>query len=158
MSNSFHQLCEELCALAGVAAPEMSEQPNGILALNIIWRDVTVNVVHRPSPTSTHAFVMFDMGVPDFAQANPTSVLLALMQANFMSLSPNQPVFSCHPETGGTMLQWALPLEHATPDTLLQVVKEGVTLVLDWRETHFLPPRDGSPSVVARTALNENFA
>jgi hypothetical protein len=131
-------LCAGFCEIANLAVPELRQQDDGIVAFNVNWRGVAVDVMAKPSPNADHAFVLFDLGVPDSARADPLRVLLALMHANFASLRANQPVFSCHPQTNTVVLQWSMALAHTTPAHLLHVIQEGAALANQWREDYFL--------------------
>jgi len=146
------ELCAGFCALALIAAPELRAMDDGVIAFNVAWRDVAVDVIAKPDADAAagHAFVLFDLGVPDDTRADPSRVLLALMHANFMALRANQPVFSCHPDTNAAVLQWALPLQGALAEDLYQVIEQGVNLARQWRETYFLPP--GGDAGAAPTA------
>ena len=158
MSNhSLQELCSGFCALALIAAPELRAMDDGVIAFNVTWRDVAVDVTAMPLAGPGHAFVQFDLGVPDESRADPSRVLLALMHANFLALRANQPVFSCHPDTNTAVLQWALPLQEATAESLYQVIEEGVNRVLQWRENYFLPQGDAAATQPA-AALHDQFA
>jgi len=138
--HSMQELCAGFCALALIAAPELRAMDDGVIAFNVTWHGVAVDVIAKPDAGPGHAFVLFDLGMPDGTRADPPRVLLALMHANFMALRANQPVFSCHPDTNAAVLQWALPLQDAAAADLYQVIEEGVNLARQWRETYFLPP------------------
>lgn len=131
-------LCEGFCEIAHVARPELREQHDGIVAFSVLWHNVTVDVMARPAADPHNIFVLFDLGLPDLSRADLSHVLLALLQSNFMALRANQPVFSCHPETGTVVLQWALALAHTRPSDLHQVIQEGVSLARLWRQDYFL--------------------
>lgn len=132
-------LCEGFCAIAKVAVPPMHQQQEGLIAFNIAWRDVRVDITARPTACADHAFALFEFGLPAAEQAHPVQVLLTLMHMNFMSLRVNQAVFSCHPETNAVVLQVPVPLAETTPAGLHQLIEEGVSMALRWRETCFLP-------------------
>ena len=130
-------LCEGFCEIAHVARTELREQQDGIVAFSVLWHNVTVDVMARPAADPHNIFVLFDLGLPDLSRADLSQVLLALLQSNFMALRANQPVFSCHPETGTVVLQWALPLADTHPAGLHQVIQEGVSLARLWRQDYF---------------------
>jgi hypothetical protein len=131
-------LCEGFCEIAHVALPELREQHDGIVAFSVLWHNVTVDVMARPAADPHNIFVLFDLGLPDLSRADLSQVLLALLQSNFMAMRANQPVFSCHPETGTVVLQWAMPLADTRPTGLHQVIQEGVSLARLWRQDYFL--------------------
>ena len=153
-ADRLRSLCEGFCAIAQVAMPPMHEQQEGLLAFNIAWRGVRVDITARPAACADHAFALFEFGLPAPGQADPMRALLALMHMNFMSLRLHQPVFSCHPETNAVVLQVPVPLAGTTPASLHQLIEEGVRLALQWRETCFLPP---APQQAA-SAMPDHFA
>jgi len=152
MENSLGYLCAGFCDIANVAVPELRQQDDGIVAFSMTWRSVNVDVMVTPAISPDHAFVLFDMGTPDPGLGDPTHILLALMHANFIFLRAGQPVFSCHPETNAVVLQWTLPLCGSTPAGLHQVIQEGVALVLQWRESGFLPQAGNAGQISPATA------
>jgi hypothetical protein len=142
MSLTLHDLCAEFCALTQATLPERLEQPNGIVAYNLSWRDVIVDLMSQPSADPLHAFIVFHMGIPDPAHHDFGAILQALLKSNFVGFRANQPVFSCHPQTGSLMLQWAIPLAETSGENLRTLVEEGIELVLQWRGTYFLAAGD----------------
>lgn len=138
-AHSLEYLCAGLCDIAQAAAPQLRDHGDGVVAFNVIWRGVGVDIMFKPSASQDHAFVLIELGLPDPARANPSLVLFTLMNMNFLALRVNQPVFSCHPETCAAVLQWPLSLADATPAGLHRMIEEGVVLALQWRETYFLP-------------------
>jgi len=137
--DSLRQLCDGFCRIAGVAVPQLWEQDDGVVAFNIVWRQIAVDVIVKPAADPEHAFLLFDLGAPDPSRADPVRMWQALLHANFMALHANQPVFSCHPDTDRVVLQWSVALRDTTPEHLHQVVQEGVNLALLWQEDYFLP-------------------
>lgn len=145
-------LCEGFCRITHASVPELREGEDGVVAFNLAWRDVLVDVMVRPAASDDHAFILFDLGPPDTARVPASRTLLALMQMNFLALRVNQPVFSCHPQTQAVVLQWAFPLTDSTAAGLHQAIEEGVQLALQWRETFFLP--DGDSQATSQPSPN----
>lgn len=142
-------LCAGFCALANVAAPELREQDDGVIAFNVHWQEVSVDVIVKPAADAEHAFVLFDLGAPDLPGVEPARMLLALMHNNFMALRMGQPVFSCHPETDRIVLQWPVALGQMTPAGLHQVIEEGAALARLWRHDGFVSGEDASQAAAA---------
>lgn len=149
MSLTLHDLCAHFCAIAQVPSPELHEQDDGTTAFNIVWREVTIDLVARPAVDPGHAFVIFHMGTPDPAHPEFPRILQALLQTNFINLRANQPVLSCQPATGAAVLQWAVPLAGTRAEQLFQWIEHGVDLVLQWRESQFLAPATAAPRDLA---------
>lgn len=145
MSLSLQDLCARFCAIAQIPAPDSLEQHDGTVAFNIVWRDVTIDLMARPLIDPAHAFIVFHLGTPDPVHADFPRILQALLQTNFVNLHANQPVLSCHPDSGAIMLQWALALASATGEDLSRVIDDGVDLALQWRQSHFLVSADPAP-------------
>ena len=140
MSLELSNLCASFCALAGIVPPVLNEQNGGVVGFNIHHRSVDLDLVTLCGDDPGHAFVVFHMGSPDPAQPDYPRILDALLQANFVSLAVNQPVFGCHPETRGVTMQWVIPLSDTSAEDLHRLIEQGLDLVLQWRRTHFLVP------------------
>lgn len=158
MASSFEDLCSNFCAAAQVSAPELREQEDGLMAFTVLWREVAVDLMARPFEDPGHAFIVFHMGIPDPAHADFARILQTMLHTNFTNMRANQPVFSCHPETHAAMLQWVIPLPRLTGSGLHQIVEQGVDLVLQWRQTHFLAPAAAAAAASAVAAVNVGFA
>lgn len=139
MSADLQSLCDGFCALAKIQSPQVQHNPDGALCFNIDWRDVQVDLVTQPGTQPHHVYVIFHMGTPDPAHGDFARILQALLQANFISMRENQPVFGCHPHTQGLTMQWVLPLSETSGEDLHRLIEQGLDLVLQWRQTYFLP-------------------
>ncbi len=157
MSYDFTTLCADFCAAAQVASPELHEQNDGLVAFTVLWRTVAVDLMARPFDDPDHAFVIFHMGTPDSAHSDFARILQTMLQTNFNNLRAHQPVLSCHPQSHAAMLQWAFPLARMNGDTIYQMVEQGVNLVLEWRQTHFLAPA-ALASVAPSEAVTASYA
>ncbi|MGE0332751.1 MAG: CesT family type III secretion system chaperone [Ramlibacter sp.] len=153
MSLDLQDVCASFCALAKVPAPSLQAQNDGTVAFNVQYRGVTVDLAAQPGIDATHAYVLFHMGELDPAHADCGRILLALLHTNFVNLRANQPVLSCRPSTHMATLQWAFPLAETTGENLLQLIEQGVDLVLQWRQTHFLAPDAAQPGAVLSDAI-----
>jgi hypothetical protein len=136
----FEAICAGFCEIAGVAAPVLQAEADGVVAFNVRWRGVTVDVIYSAFTGGAHAFVLFDLGSIDRSGPDATRILDALLAANFFAMQANPPTFSCHPDTGDAVLRCVFPLADAHPAALHEIVNEGVALALEWRETFFLAP------------------
>lgn len=151
MLPTLQNLCAQFCAIVQAPAPDPLEQHDGTVAFNIAWRNVTVDLMARPLIDPAHAFILFHMGTPDPAHSDFARILQALLKTNFVNLHANQPVLSCHPETAAVLLQWAIPLTSATGEDLHRMIDDGVNLVLQWRQSHFLAPAGVAPRDTAHS-------
>lgn len=156
-TDLLQRLCKGFCAIAQIATPELHAQDDGVIAFNIVWRGVSVDIMAKPSASADHAFALFELGQPNPTQADPARALLALMHINFLSLRVNQPVFSCHPGTNAAVLQVPVPLD-STPALLHRMIEEGVHLALQWREGLLMPQLDAEPDPVPADAMHGSFA
>lgn len=138
MPHAFHDLCAGFCAIANVAAPELREQDGHIIAFNIDWRDVAVDVMLVPDVSREHVFILFELGMPDAARVDAGRAMMALLHVNFLTMRADPPVFGCDPATGAAMLRVSLPLRETTPAALHQAIDDGAALALRWRHEGFL--------------------
>jgi hypothetical protein len=148
-TTEFMRICADFCELIQVTPPALDPEHDGTVAFHVDWRGVTVDVMCSPARSANHAFVLFELGAIDSAPHDAGRVLLALLQANFLSLRVNPPTFSCHPETGAAVLQCGFPIEGATASALFEFIEMGVDLALEWRKNHLLPDAPMPPSVDA---------
>ncbi len=142
----FERLCAGFCERSKIHPPALQAQADGMLAFNIDWRGVMIDMLYEPVGSPGHAFVLFQLGPIEQGRHDPWRIQLALLQANFLSLQVNPPMFSCHPETGDAVLQCTVSLAQATDESLYKIFEEGIGLVLRWRQTYFLPDMADAPS------------
>jgi hypothetical protein len=130
--------------MVAVAAPELHEHEDGVVAFSIDWREVAVQVVYMPAADASHALVLIELGAThvDDDPAREVRILRALLHANLASMRFNPPVLGCRPDTDSAVLQFAFPLSQATPEQLHGYIDQGVNLALEWRQSHFLEGDD----------------
>jgi hypothetical protein len=116
-----------------------------MLAFHVIWRDVTIDVIHAPHASADHAFVLFQLGSVEETGGDPLRIMQTLLEANFLALRVNGPAFSRNPVTGDVVLQCVYSLQSSTPQGLYRLIEEGVTLTNRWRRDHFLAPQGAVP-------------
>ncbi len=156
--SNFEQLCAGFCDIAKVATPALQAEQDGILAFNVDWRGVTVDVMYQASRSGHQALIFFGMGPIERVQHQPEQILLALLKANFLSLQGSLPTFSCHPETGDAVLQSVFPLAESSAEGLFKFIEEGVNLALTWRKTFFLNDEEGERFGAEVQAPTDGFA
>ncbi len=141
---SIHDLVAQFCPLIGVAPPEITCGPDGVLAFTVTVREVVVAVAHEPVSQPQSAMVHVFYGkVP---LENELAVLTELLRANFYMDAPNDPAFSFNPETREVALRFAYLLAQGSGEHLLAAVQHSVDIALEWRRTHFLPVRHATYS------------
>ncbi len=131
---SFEELCAGFCELAGVPAPQLKADAQGIIAFHVILRGVTVDMVHCPERCPSYAFILFEFGPFGHDGLGNSSQLGELLDANFLTLQAYPPVFSRNPVNGEALLQYVYPFFEATPTGLLELVNSGVQKALRWSE------------------------
>lgn len=131
---SFEDLCAGLCDLVQVPLPSLKEDSLGRVGFHVLLRGATVNLVHCPHACPDHVFVLFEFG--PVRQDGPGSLadLQTLLDANFVLLQVNPPVFSRNPGTGDVVLQYVFKLFDATPHDLYALIDGGVHMVAQWRD------------------------
>ncbi|WP_194792945.1 CesT family type III secretion system chaperone [Caenimonas koreensis] len=129
---SFQDLCAGLCDLVNVPTPTLGEDALGRVGFHVVVRGATVNLVHCPHACPDHVFVLFEFG--PVGQSGPDSFadLQALLDANFVLLQVNPPVFSRNPATGEAVLQYVFQLFDASPHDLHALIERGVQMVERW--------------------------
>ena len=130
--SSFGHLCAGLCDLVKVQAPPLVEDALGRVGFHVVMRGVTVNLVHCPHACPDHVFLLFEFG--PIGQDGPDSFadLQSMLEANFVLLQVNAPVFSRNPATGDAVLQYVFQLFDATPHGLHAMIEHGVGMVERW--------------------------
>lgn len=131
---SFEDLCAGFCEIVKVPPPELKADEQGLIAFHVVVRGTTINMIHCPERSEDHLFVIFELG--PLGQEGPAGFaeLQALLNANYVLLQVNPPVFSRNAATGEVVLQYVYPLFDATPSSLHELIDEGVDWILDWRE------------------------
>lgn len=130
---SFQDLCTGFCELVQVTPPPLQIDERGLVAFHVVLRGVTINLVHRPQVSPDHVFVLFELGALSQDEATSDAQLHALLDANFVLLEVNPPVFSRNPATGEAVLQYVYPLFEATPNDLYGLIHKEIDRISDWR-------------------------
>ncbi len=131
---SFTDLCAGLCELVHVRTPSLKEDSLGRVGFHVVLRGATVNLVHCPHACPDHVFVLFEFGPVGQDGQQSLADLQTLLDANFVLLQVNPPVFSRNPDTGDVVLQYVFQLFDATPHDLYALIERGVNMVSNWRE------------------------
>lgn len=132
--GSFEGLCAGFCEIVSVSPPALCEDAQGLVAFNVVWRGVTVNLVHCPQTSPDHIFAVFELGPLEPIGSRSLDDMQALLEANFVLLRVHAPAFSRNPATGHAVLQYVYSLFDATPQGLYQLIEEGVDWVSQWQE------------------------
>lgn len=149
---SFRDLCAGFCELLKVSPPVLSADEKGLLAFHVILRGATINLVHRPEHSPDHVFVLFELGPLAKDESASSAQLLALLEANFVLLEVNPPVFSRNPATGDVVLQYIYSLFEATPNDLYDLIDKEVDRISQWRSDDQIPTEDAPMSMLHQIA------
>jgi hypothetical protein len=158
--GSFEGLCAGFCEIISVSPPALSEDAQGLCAFNVVWRGVTVNLVHCPRTSPDHIFAVFELGPVETSGSRSLADMRTLLEANFVLLRVHAPAFSRNPATGDAVLQYVYSLFDATPQGLYQLIEEGVDWVSQWQERPCSGEAADMPTIAANgssTAM-PNFA
>jgi hypothetical protein len=131
----FEHLCAGFCELVQLPTPALKADDRGLIAFHVVLRGATVNLVHRPAVSPDHVFVLFELGPIGHDGSDSVSQLVALLEANFVLLELNAPVFSRNPATGDAILQYVYPLFEATPNDLYELIDKEIDRISHWRES-----------------------
>jgi hypothetical protein len=128
------ELCAGFCEIAGIQAPVLKPDERGLIAFHVKYRGVTVDVMHCPQRCSDRAFIIIGFGTLSLDDDEDAGWSRAMLRANFVTLQQPQGVFACNPATDEFVLQYTYPLFEATPHALLELVEQGTTAALQWRD------------------------
>ncbi|HVZ43673.1 MAG TPA: CesT family type III secretion system chaperone [Ramlibacter sp.] len=131
---NFEELCAGFCEVIGVAPPALKADANGLVAFHVIFRDMIVNLVHRPDVSPDHVFVVFEVGPLGEDRERASVQFQAFLEANFVLLQVNPPVFSRNPATGDAILQYVYSLFEASPSGLYELINKGIDTIVQCRE------------------------
>jgi hypothetical protein len=132
-ARGFAELCERFCDLLKVPQPELRPDAHGRFTFNVVMRGTIVNIVHCPSTSADHAFVLFELGPVGKNGPGSYVELQVLLEANFvLQLHPS--TFSRNPSTGEAVMQRTYALHDMTASLLYELLGEGVESVCRWRE------------------------
>lgn len=145
---SFQALYDGVCAVFGLEAPQLQPDALGITGFTLRVQEVDVSVVQAPDGSAPAAFVLVEFGTPPPGRELET--WHALLNANFLMLGANAPNFSRNPVSGEVVLQYACPLQDATPEGLGQSIERIADVAARWRQDYFLA--DDSPPLPAPDA------
>ncbi len=147
---SFQALCEGVCAIFGVAPPDLQPDMTGLTGFTLQLRGVDLCVAQAPSGPVPAVFVLVEFGAPPVGRELQT--WHALLDANFLMLGANAPGFSRNPVTGDVVLQYACALHEATPEGLCASIRAIADVAARWRKDYFL---DGMPAQEPKAAPGE---
>lgn len=134
--SSFQALCEGVCAVFGVAPPDLQPDLTGLTGFTLQLQGVDIAVAQAPGAPVPAAFVLVEFGAPPPGRELQT--WHALLDANFLMLGANAPGFSRNPATGEVVLQYACNLHEATPEGLCASIRAIADVAARWREDYFL--------------------
>lgn len=152
MNPQFRTLCSDICHLADVPVPELSDADTGAASFTLTADDVNVSVISPADDGSGRAFVLVDMGrvVPD----KEPDVCRSLLSSNFFLMDePGSARFSRNDATGGFLLHFDFLLGQMGAEALYARVLQLVEFVKGWREDHFMPAAE--PPAAPRASFSD---
>jgi hypothetical protein len=132
--SSFEEMCAGFCELIAVSPPVLRADANGLVAFHVVLRNATVILAHRPATSKDHFFVLFELGPISGQAESAATEMQALLEANFVLLQVNAPVFSRNPATGDAVLQYVFPLFDTTVTGLYELIDKEIDRLFRWRE------------------------
>jgi hypothetical protein len=137
---TFAQFGAALCESAGVAFPDPTPAPDGIVAFHLIFQDVVVNLAHLAAPGNQDVFILVTFGtVP---QDLELQVLRLMLDANFSMLGGAAPVFGRNPETEEVVLRQVVRLSEIDAPEAFAAIGRSVELARQWRANPTLTQPD----------------
>ena len=143
--SSFDELCAGFCELAKVPAPRLVADDRGLVAFHVTLRGSVIDLAYRPTVCPDHFFVLFNFG--PHGEQN-LARLKGLLEANFVLLQANAPVFSRNPATGDIVLQHACPLFEATPSDLWGLITREIERSARWHQDACVRNEDDDGPIV----------
>lgn len=119
------------------ASPEDEED-----SLALVIDSVSMLLIYKPEVTDRCAFVFCDFG-----PASPASELQALrhlLHTNLLMYRGGGPAFGRDPDSGHILLLCEVPLELATPATLMTYLQQLSSHARAWQQEHHLRPPGGT--------------
>jgi hypothetical protein len=138
-ATRFQYLCEEACDLLDVPRFALAADAEGTLAYHLERHGVMVNVMHFPPRCEDHAFMLFELGPIPYEDPAASAIVLALLDANFISPDPYPPALGRDPDSGEAILRCVFPLVDATAGGLVEAIDRGVAVARRWQQDYFLP-------------------
>jgi hypothetical protein len=130
---NFEQLCTHVCEIAGVPAPELSEDQEGITAFTVRIDEALVSVMqHRELQRSVVIAGVLGT-VPDEDQDRACRLLI---EANYLSIGrPQMQTASRNPVTGEFVLHVAQSLDDTSGAAVYESITRMAALASQWRAT-----------------------
>lgn len=128
---SFTQFSAALCETAGVAAPELKADEQGLIAFHLAMGDVYVNVVHMAVPENEDAFVLVIFGL--LPEQRKLEVLELLAETNFTMIGAGAPVLGLDPATAEVVLRQHIRLSEAEAADVLADIFRFTEAARQWR-------------------------
>jgi hypothetical protein len=146
----FEQLCKGFCEIAGMQAPDLAPNDQGVWAATLHMRGVPVSVLQF-DPNDPTAYLIAEFGSLPEDQALPGWLALLDTNLSLAGKHAHAPAFSRNPGTGEVLLQWGCPLADVTAVDVYQRVIAMVDLARHWRTSHFLAHANAGESPAAPT-------
>ena len=137
---NFNELCKGLCEIARLAAPDLTPDEHGSVAIEAELNDVTVIVSHGPHTGPDHALLLAIFGqLPEGRELDACRTLLDInCQVHGLGFA-----FARNPANGDIVLKQNYPFDRASASDLYQRITQMVEGVNGWRQHHFLVEDEG---------------
>lgn len=137
----FAALCDGISELTGLAAPPLAPDAKGTLAYRLTLQGVAVTFAETQRHRGTTLCLVAELG--GLAERDAWDGWLALMDHNMLLAGLDAPHFSCNPQSGSVILQWAFPLAGATAGDVHRRACGMAEIGMRWRKDPLLshPPQ-----------------
>ena len=147
---NFDDLCTSLCSLAGVAAPSLEPDENGLVGFTLNRDGVDIGFVQGESGGEPGMLMIVDFGTPK--DGSKQEVLRELLETNFLISGVGAPAFVRNPFTGAIALHQSCLLSQAHVEELYQVSVRASDAAIRWKDgelrdlsaVHALAPMPGA--------------
>ncbi len=107
-------------------------------SLALVIDGVGMLLTYRSEVSDSCAFVFTEFG--SIAPEAELAALRRLLEINFLMYRGGAPAFTRDPDSGHILLLCEVPLEVATPDTVLAYLRQLAGHARQWRQGHYLDP------------------
>ncbi|MES2635142.1 MAG: CesT family type III secretion system chaperone [Pseudomonadota bacterium] len=129
--SSFRQFGAALCAVAGLAPPEIEADAHGLVAFHFVIDDVMVNLAQLDAAPTDEAFILVTFGQAPLDQELET--LRVLGDANFTMMSAGSPVMCRNPDSGDVVLRKSISLGAVEAQGVFDSIVQLAQLAKHWR-------------------------
>ena len=136
--EKYHKLIDELCQFAGIEDPKQQYETAKFKVDGISFA-----LQHAGEDYEDYAMFFCNYGYPpdDYREL----VLQRLLEGNTALSGPFAPIYGINYESGNVLLSQFIPIQHATGEGLLKVMRHHAAYALDWQRNYFLLDEERHP-------------